>query len=103
MESSAAELHQRAAKLPKIDLHFPKNVIGRDTTTSMQAGILFGTVDALEGMIRRIRAELKADATVIATGGLAASVASHTTFIKACEPSLVLEGIRLIYDRVRKD
>jgi type III pantothenate kinase len=101
MESAAAELHRRTARLPRIELHFPAGVIGRDTTTSMQAGVMYGTVDALEGMVRRISAELGQQPRVIATGGLSAAVASHSPFIHSCEPSLVLEGIRLIYERIR--
>jgi len=101
MESAAAELHRRTARLPKIELHFPAGVIGHDTTTSMQAGVMFGTIDALEGMIRRIASELGQQPRVIATGGLSAAVASHSTMIDACEPSLVLEGIRLIVNRVK--
>jgi len=103
LESAADELHRRAAKLPRIELHFPGAVIGRETVTSMQAGIMFGTVDSVEGMVRRIRAELGAEARVIATGGLAGIVAEHTSIITAIEPTLVLEGIRLIYERVRKN
>lgn len=101
MESAAAELHHRTARLPRIELHFPSGVIGRDTTTSMQAGVMYGTIDALEGMIRRITAELGQKARVIATGGLSAAVASHSALIEASEPSLVLEGIRLIYERIK--
>jgi type III pantothenate kinase len=101
LESSAAELHRRAAKLPKIELHFPSVVIGRETETSMQAGIMYGAVDAVEGMVRRIRAELGADARVIATGGLAPLIARHTPVISALEPTLVLDGIRLIVARIR--
>jgi len=101
LESAAAELHRRTAKLPKIELHFPSTVIGQDTTSSIQAGVMYGTVDALEGMIRRISAQLGATPKVIATGGLSAAIASHTPAIQACEPSLVLEGIRLIYRRVK--
>jgi type III pantothenate kinase len=100
LESAAEELHRKAAKLPKIDLHFPERVIGQETVTSMQAGIMFGTVDALEGIVRRIRTELGAEAKVIATGGLSFAVARHTSLIEACEPTLVLEGIRLIWERV---
>jgi type III pantothenate kinase len=102
LESAAAELHRRAAKLPKIELHFPPRVIGRETVSSMQAGIMYGTVDALEGTVRRIRKELGTDARVIATGGLSPLVAGHTAVISALEPSLVLDGIRLIYERVRR-
>jgi type III pantothenate kinase len=99
LESAAMELHRRAAKLPRIELRFPPSVIGRDTVSSMQAGIMFGAVDAVEGMIGRIRKELGAPARVIATGGLSSTIAGCTDLISACEPSLVLEGVRMIYER----
>jgi type III pantothenate kinase len=102
LEAGAAELHRRAAKLPKIELHFPKHVIGRETVSSMQSGIMFGGVDTVEGIVRRIKKELGSEAKVIATGGLSTVMAKHTKVIEACEPSLVLEGIRLIYERVNK-
>lgn len=101
LESSASELHRRAAMLPKIELKFPDRVIGRETASSMQAGTMFGAVDAVEGMVRRIQRELGTTARVIATGGLAGTVSQYTEVIEACEPSLVLEGIRLIVERVR--
>jgi type III pantothenate kinase len=102
LESAASELHRRAAKLPKIELHFPSTVIGRETVTSMQAGIMFGAVDAIEGIVRRIREELGAEAKVIATGGLSAVIAKHTGIISAVEPSLVLDGIRLIWEKTSR-
>ncbi len=101
LESIASELHRRAAKLPRIELHFPRSVIGQDTVSSMQAGVMFGTVDAVEGTVKRIREELGSQARVIATGGLSGIIAGHTTIIEACEPSLVLEGVRWIYERVK--
>jgi len=103
LESTAAELHRRAAKLPKIELRFPEDVIGRDTTSSMQAGIMYGTVDAVEGMVRRIRLELGTAARVIATGGLAKVVAPHAPVIERVEPALVLDGIRMIWERNKPD
>lgn len=99
LESTAAALHRRAAKLPRIELQFPESIIGRDTVSAMQAGVMFGGVDALEGTVRRIRRELGPDARVIATGGLSGIIAKQTTIIEACEPSLVLEGVRLIFER----
>ncbi len=101
LESTADELHRRTAKLPKVELAFPEDVIGTDTSRSMQAGIMFGAVDAVEGLVKRIRAELGTNARVIATGGLSAIMAKYTPVIEACEPSLVLEGVRLIYERVK--
>ena len=87
---------------PRIELRFPPSTIGYDTASSMQAGVLFGTVDAVEGIVKRIRTELGAPARVIATGGLANIIAAHTAVIEAIEPSLVLDGIRLIMERLEK-
>jgi type III pantothenate kinase len=56
----------------------------------------------VEGTVRRILAELGTPARVIATGGLSDAIAGKTKVIEACEPSLVLEGVRLIYERVKK-
>ena len=99
LESAASELHRRAARLPRFELRFPVTVIGIDTPSSMQSGIMFGTVDAVEGIVRRIWQELGIQGRVIATGGLAEVVAAQTSVIEACEPTLVLAGIRLICER----
>jgi type III pantothenate kinase len=100
LESSAEELHRLTALLPKIKLQFPESVIGQDTASSMQAGVMVGTVEAVEGLVRRIRAEISQHAKVVATGGLSSVIAKHTKIIEAVEPSLVLEGVRLICERV---
>ncbi|MCU0452909.1 MAG: type III pantothenate kinase [Bacteroidetes bacterium] len=104
VETSAADLHRRAAKLPRVDLTLPPDVIGRDTVGSMQSGILYGAIDATEGMIRRLTTAIMAEAgtppTVIATGGFSAFLQQHSSLIAHHEPSLVLDGIRLICDRI---
>ncbi len=100
IETSSAELHRRAAKLPKIDLFFPKTVVGTSTVSSMQSGILYGAVDSVEGMIRRIAAELHAKPTVLATGGFSAVIGKQSPMITHTIPSLVLDGIRLIVERL---
>jgi type III pantothenate kinase len=101
VETSAVDLHRRAAKLPKIELHFPETIIGRDTVSAMQAGILYGAVDAMEGMVGRLQKELKhrgeRKAMVIATGGFSQLIASRSSTIARSIPSLVLDGVRLIY------
>ena len=102
IETSAGELHRRAAKLPKIDLHFPKNVVGKNTVASMQAGVLYGALDSMEAMIRRISKEIDDFPTVIATGGLADLMVKHSRVINKHEPTLVLDGIRLIVERTEK-
>ncbi|MBI1806636.1 MAG: type III pantothenate kinase [Ignavibacteria bacterium] len=99
LETSAADLHRRTAQLPRIDLHFPESVIGTTTMTSMQSGILYGAVDAAEGMIHRIKQIVGKHANVIATGGYARVIANMSSEIKYIEPWLVLEGARLIYER----
>ena len=104
--TSAMSLHARAAQLPKVDLQLPRKVIGADTTSSMQSGILLGSIDATIGMINRIRDELKdresKAAAVIATGGFSEFMGKQIDAIQHVEPSLVLDGIRLMYDRVHR-
>jgi type III pantothenate kinase len=106
IETSAVDLHRRAAKLPKVELHFPSVVIGTDTTGSMQAGILFGALDSMEGMVKRLRVELvkreKTEGQLIATGGFSKFICDHSKLPIHWEPSLVLEGVRLIYEKVHR-
>ena len=79
---SADALFQRAAKLPRIDVQKPDRVIGRTTVGSMQAGLFWGYVDMVEGLVRRMRAELGGNVAVVATGGLAESVAPETKVVE---------------------
>lgn len=99
IETSSAELHRRAAKLPKIDIVFPEKVIGTTTITSMQSGILYGAVDSVEGMVKRISTELGKKPVIIGTGGLSSMISLQTQMIDFVVPSLVLDGIRIIMDR----
>jgi len=84
----------RTAKLPQVALHAPGVVIGRDTVTSIQAGIVYGAIGAAEAIVARIRAEIGAGARVIASGGLASVVAAETPVIERVVPHLVLLGLR---------
>ncbi|MHB8482831.1 MAG: type III pantothenate kinase [Nitrospiria bacterium] len=95
---SAEALFQRAAKLPRIELVKPDRVIGKDTITSMQSGIIFGYVGLVEKLIGQIKKETKEKAMVIATGGLSSLIASETPSIDKVHPHLTLEGLRIIYD-----
>ena len=101
-------LHSRTAQLPLLSetsLRLPKTVIGTNTISSMQAGILLGAVDAMTGMVKRIQKELlshrQKKAMVIATGGFSSFIAQQTRIIQHMEPALVLDGIRLIYHRIK--
>lgn len=97
LETSAADLHRRAARLPKIEIEFPERIIGTNTVQSMKSGIMFSSVDSINGMVHRIREELGENAKVIATGGYASIIASRTPVIEHIEPTLVLDGVRIIY------
>lgn len=95
---AAEALFQRTAKLPRVDLQRPPNVIGRNTVHAMQSGLLFGYVALVEGMVARFRKELGANMRVIATGGLAEVVAQETDVIQIIAPWLTLDGLRLIWE-----
>ncbi|MEG1880098.1 MAG: type III pantothenate kinase [Oscillospiraceae bacterium] len=93
-------LFERASKLPKIEILRPETVIGRNTVSAMQAGAIFGQVGQVEGIVRRIKEELCFEkCTVIATGGLANTIAPETEAIDTVDPMLTLDGLKLIYDR----
>lgn len=101
VKSTADALSQRTAQLPNIELLLPPKTICTDTASAVQAGTMFSAVDAVEGMVKRIRNELGEEVKVVATGGLSTLMSSHMKVIDAVEPSLVLEGVRLIYERIR--
>ena len=100
---SADALFQRAARLPRVDVRKPPSIIGQTTVTSMQAGLFFGYVSMVDGIVARIRAELPGGerATCLATGGMASVLANETTAIQHVEPDLTLQGLRLIWLRSR--
>lgn len=96
---SADALFTRAAKLPRVTLRRPESVVGRNTVSAIQSGLLYGYVGLVEGMLARIREEMDGDPFTIATGGLAATVARETRSISVVDDSLMLEGLRLIHER----
>jgi type III pantothenate kinase len=96
---SADALFQRAARLPRVDVRHPGPVVGRSTVGSMQSGLYFGYAAMCEGLIARIRTELGEPARVVATGGLAETLAAEIPAIEAVDPVLTLTGLRLIWER----
>ena len=96
---SAEALFARAAKLSKVELVRPKTVIGTDTASSIQSGLLFGYAGLVDALVHRIEQELGRSCLVIATGGLATVVAPEATSIQKIEPLLTLEGLELLYRR----
>lgn len=97
-------LAARGARLFKVELARPRSVIGKSTVEALQAGFLYGTIGQVDGLVRRIVAELDAppgEVKVIATGGLAPVVLAESETITHHEPDLTLIGLRLVFERNR--
>ena len=100
LKLAAEALVDRAAKLPRFELVKPDTVIGRNTITNLQSGIVYGYVGQVTYLIKKMKQELGApDAKVIATGGLALLVAGETDQIDVLDGLLTLKGLRLIYEK----
>jgi type III pantothenate kinase len=97
MNTAAEALFTQAAMLPRVELAAPKRVIGNNTASAIQSGIVFGYVGLIEGIVSRIQQELGEKAKVVATGGWAEIIARETTVIEAVNPDLTLIGLRIIY------
>jgi type III pantothenate kinase len=99
VQISADALFQRAARLPRIDVRKPPRVIGRTTVGAMEAGLFWGYVGMVEGLVRRMSDELGGQALCIATGGLAEVIAPETSLIEHVDADLTLHGLRLVWER----
>jgi type III pantothenate kinase len=98
---SVEALTSRAAKLSKVEWVLPPTVIGRDTTSSMQTGMIQGHACMVDGIIRHIQQELGTRCRVIATGGLTSLIAPASECIEMVRPHLTLEGLALLAERLR--
>ncbi|MGE5576339.1 MAG: type III pantothenate kinase [Syntrophothermus sp.] len=96
---SVEALVQRTAQLPRIELVRPKRVIGKNTVSSMQAGVMYGAVGQVNEIVRRLKKELGSDAYVVATGDFAGVISQETDEIDEVNPLLTLEGLRILYER----
>jgi type III pantothenate kinase len=96
---STEALYSKAAKLPRIDIVRPEGVIGKNTVAAMQAGIVYGYVGQVEGIVKRMMDQSDQKPTVIATGGLSALIAQESKIIDIVDPFLTLKGLQLIYKR----
>jgi type III pantothenate kinase len=101
VEVSMDALFARAARLVKVDYVEPPTVIGKTTATALQSGLVYGFAGQVDGIVDAIRGELGAEATAIATGGLADLIAPHSRTISRIDPFLTLDGLRIVWQRNR--
>ncbi|TLS34990.1 type III pantothenate kinase [Pseudalkalibacillus caeni] len=99
---STEALYTHAAKLPRIEIAKPADIVGKNTVMAMQSGALFGYVGQVEGIVRRMKEKSVKKPMVIATGGLAPLIAEECKLIDSVVPFLTLKGLQLIYEKNQK-
>ncbi|HWQ35994.1 MAG TPA: type III pantothenate kinase [Blastocatellia bacterium] len=99
---SAEALFQRAARLYRVEIRRPEQIIGQHTIGSVQSGLYYGYIGLVDGILKRMVAELGDHVRVIATGGLAKLIGRGSEYIEEIDENLTLEGLRLIYERNRR-
>jgi type III pantothenate kinase len=103
LEISAQALWQQAAKLPEIEISKPASILGRNTDSSMRAGVVFGYIGSTEYIIKKMKEEIgRDDIKVYATGGLGRVIYNETALIDHYDPDLAFKGMKIIYDKNKK-
>lgn len=98
---SVEALFNKTARLPYVDFAQPASVIGKNTVASMQSGLYYGAIGAIDGIVTRLMAELGAETKIVATGGQAHLLARNSRYLKILDDNLTLDGLRIIWDRTR--
>ncbi|MGE0369827.1 MAG: type III pantothenate kinase, partial [Candidatus Dadabacteria bacterium] len=96
---SSEALYREASKLPRVEIVKPENIIGKTTVESIQSGLVYGYAGLVDGIVERIKTEMKTPPYVTSTGGIAPLIAKESKTIKDVDEFLTLRGLRLIYDR----
>lgn len=106
MKIASDALFERAAKLPRVELVKPENIICKNTVSSMQAGIIYGYIGQVDYIVNKIKLEMKAlgesEPLVVATGGLSKLIYEESTTIDKINPILTLQGLKIIYEKNMK-
>jgi len=98
----AESLIKKAAMLHRVEIEVPEHIIGKNTETMMQSGILFGAVSQIDGIVERIKAEWGTACRVIATGGFVNMLAKYSRQFDTVDPNLTLDGLRIAYEKLTK-
>jgi type III pantothenate kinase len=101
VQISADALFQRAARLPRVDVRKPCEVIGRTTVGAVESGLYYGYIGLVDGLVRRMGTELGKHVICIATGGFAGVIAPELDVIDHVAPDLTLQGLRMVWERNR--
>jgi len=96
---SAEALFSRTAKLPRVEIKEPEKVIATSTIAAIQSGLYYGYVGLVDGVLEHMIAEMNSKPHIVATGGMASPIAGASRFIENVDPTLTLDGLRLVYDR----
>src|SRR5881227_2497235 len=99
IEISMEALTERAAKLPRIDLGPPRQLIGKTTIDAIRSGVIYGFAGGVDAIVRRLREEMGEETATIATGGLAGAIVPFTESIDEVDDLLTLTGLRLLHER----
>ncbi len=96
---SLEALFERASKLPRVELVKPRSIVGKNTVTAMQSGILYGYSSLVDGIVRKMREEVKTDPYVVATGGLSSLIFKGSETINEVDEFLTLRGLKILYEK----